>query len=128
MEALEELRRRHGVRALGAEEEGCAIARLPAGVYGFTYSPGQPEVPVFAKKDYQAFEIHKAADGTEYVVGFVTQKEASDLAAGNEGAAIRMFPDPWEGSQTLVRVDASRIVPPRRMPRENGNPFPFTIV
>jgi hypothetical protein len=27
----------------------------------------------------------------------------------------------------LARVDVSKIVPPKRMPCEDGNPFPFSI-
>jgi hypothetical protein len=124
---IEELRTRHGVRALKPEEEGTAIARLPPGVYGFTQAPNQSEVPVFARKSYHSFEVHKAADGTEYVIGFVTPAEALDLESAKTGAAIRLFPDRWEGSQTLVSASMQRIVPPKRMPREDGNPFPFTI-
>jgi hypothetical protein len=126
-EGIEELRRRHGVRPLEPAEEGSSIARLPPGVYGYSHAPGQPEVPLFARKSYHSFEVHKAGDGTEYLIGFVTPEEASNLAAGQEGAAVQMFPDPWESSQTLVSVDASKIVAPKRMPRENGNPFPFLI-
>jgi hypothetical protein len=126
-QALQDLRARHQVRALQPEEEGAAIAVLPSGVYGFTFAPGQPEVPVFSKNSYHSFEMHKAADGTEYVLGFVTPVEASDIAAGKAGAAIRLFPAPWESAQSLVSVPSSGIVAPKRMPREDGNPFPFTL-
>jgi hypothetical protein len=126
-ESIEQLRTQHGVRPLQPEQEGSGISRLPAGLYGFAYAPGQPETPIFSKKNYHSFEVHKAADGTEYLIGFVTPEEASDLAAVKEGAAIRLFPDPWEQSQTLASVPVSRIAPPKRMPREDGNPFPFTI-
>ncbi len=126
-EAIEQLRIRHGVRPLQPAEEGTAAARLPAGVYGFAYAPGQPETPLFAKKNFHCFEVHRAEDGTECVIGFVTPKEAEDLAGRTEGAAIRLFPDPWEHSRTLVSVRMPEIQPPKRMPREDGNPFPFTI-
>jgi hypothetical protein len=109
------------------DEEGSAIAVLPSGVYGFTYAPGQPEVPLFSKHNYHSFEVHKAADGTEYVLGFVTPSEASDIAAAKEGVAIRLFPAPWENSQSLVSVPASRMVASKRMPRDDGNPLPFTL-
>jgi hypothetical protein len=126
-ENIEQLRIRHGVRPLEPEEEGTATARLPAGVFGFTYAPAQPETPLFAKQNHHCFEVHKAADGTEYVIGFVTQSEASDLSAAKPGASVRLFPDPWESSQILVVVRVSNIVAPKRMPREDGNPLPFTI-
>ena len=79
---LDLLRDRHQVRSLRTDEEGFSIARLPNGVRGFTYAPGQPEVPVFAHKTYHSFEVHKAADGTEYMIGFVTPSEAEQLDAG----------------------------------------------
>ena len=124
---IEALRAQHQVRPLELEEEGSSIAALPNGVYGFTYAPGQPEVPLFSKQNYHCFEAHKASDGTEYLLGFVTPSEASDLASSKEGAAIRLFPSPWENSQTLVSVAVSGIVAPKRMPREDGNPLPFTL-
>jgi len=124
---LELLRDRHQVRSLRTDEEGFSIARLPNGVRGFTYAPGQPEVPVFAHKTYHSFEVHKAADGTEYMIGFVTPSEAEQIEAGTEGSGIRLFPDPSDDSPVLVSVPVARIVPPRRMPREDGNPFPFSL-
>jgi len=124
---LEALRASHKVRPLNGEEEGSPAASLPPGVYGFTYAPGQPEVPLFSKHNYHSFEVHKLADGTEYLIGFVTPSEASDIAAAKEGAAIRLFPAPWENSQSLVSIPASGIAPSKRMPREDGNPFPCTL-
>jgi len=124
---LEGLRSAHRVRPLAPEEEGSAVAHLPNGVYGFTYAPGQSEVPLFSKQNYHCFEVHKAADGTEYVLGFVTQLEASDLKASRQGAAIRLFPASWESSQSLVSVRVAGIVAPKRLPRDDGNPFPFTL-
>lgn len=124
---LETLRSNHKVRPLQPEEEGSPAAALPPGVYGFTYAPGQPEVPLFSKHNYHSFEVHKIADGTEYLIGFVTPSEASDIAAAKEGAAIRLYPEPWESSTSLVSVPAAGIHPPKRMPREDGNPFPCTL-
>ncbi|HLG96997.1 MAG TPA: hypothetical protein VKX49_11855 [Bryobacteraceae bacterium] len=124
---VEALRVTHEVRPLRPEEEGRDAALLPNGVYGFTYAPGQPEVPIFSKQHYHSFEVHKTADGTEYLIGFVTPSEASDLAASKEGASIRLFPSPWQNSQSLVSVRVSVMVASKRMPREDGNPLPFTI-
>ncbi len=124
---LELLRDRHQVRSLRPDEEGSSITRLPNGVRGFTYAPGQPEVPVFANKTYHSFEVHKAADGAEYLIGFVTPSEAQELEAGTEGASIRLLPDASDLAAVLVSVPGARIFPPKRMPREDGNPFPFSL-
>jgi hypothetical protein len=83
---------------------------------------------VFANKAYHSFEIHKAADGSEYLIGFVTTSGAALLESREEGAAIILFPDPRENSQSLVSVPRSRIVASKRgLPREDGNPLRFTI-
>ena len=44
----EQLRAAHGVRLVTETEEGTGVDRLPGGVYGFTYSPGLPNAPLFA--------------------------------------------------------------------------------
>jgi len=59
---IEALRGLHQVRPLERAEEGRAARDLPAGVYGYAYSPGLDEVPVFAQKKYHSFEVHKATD------------------------------------------------------------------
>jgi hypothetical protein len=125
---LQALRARHQVRALAPVEEGSTVAMLPPGVFGFTFAPGQPEVPLFSKHSYHSFEVHKAADGTEYLLGFVTPSEASDIAAAKEGAAIRLFPAPWEKATSLVSIPAAGMIASKRMPREDGNPLPLSLV
>jgi hypothetical protein len=125
---VETLRLRNQVRPLTHPEEGTAIGALSAGVYGYTCAPGFDEVPVFSKRTYHSFEVHKASDGAEYLMGFVTTPEAKDLELRKQGVAIRLFPEPWENSQSLVSVPALQILAPKRLPpREDGNPFLFTI-
>lgn len=124
----ETLRSDRNLRPLELEEEGTALDKQAAGVYGFTYGPDQPAPPLFSRHSYHSFEVHKDADGTGYLVGFVTSKEAGQVEAGESGARIRMFPDAFGEAQSLIRVQVSAIVPPKRMPREDGNPLPFTLV
>ena len=125
---FENLRDQHQVKPLKREEEGTAIGRLSGGVYGYTCAPGFDEVPVFSKKTYHSFEVHKAPDGTEYLLGYVTAEEAAGLDTRNQGASIRLFPDAWESSTQMVSVPFADIVAPKRLPpREDGNPFLFTI-
>ena len=126
--SVETLRLQHQVRPLARQEEGTAIGALTAGVYGYTCAPGFDEVPVFSKRTYHSFEMHKAADGAEYLIGFVTPEEAKNLELRESGAAIRLFPEAWENSQCLVSVPVLQIMAPKRLPpREDGNPFLFTI-
>lgn len=126
--SVETLRSDHSVRALRSEEEGTSLEHLPAGVYGFTYAPDQPTPPLFSKKNYHSFEVHKAGDGTGYLIGYVTSEEARDLETGKSGARVRLFPDAFGEAKSLVRVAISRIVTPKRMPRDEGNPLPFAIL
>ena len=127
-EAVERLRVQHGVRPLTSEEEGFSPERLPNGVYGYAYAPAEDEVPLFAAKSYHSFEMHKAADGGVFLIGYLTPEDASQLEAGKEGAALQLFPDPWEKAQTLVSVPVSKMLTAKKiLRREVGNPLHFTI-
>jgi hypothetical protein len=121
---IEHIRARHGLRALKNEEEGFPAAKLPGGVYGFTYSPGQDETPVFSNKAYHNFEVHKLEDGAERLIGYLTAPEVAILEAREPGAEVRLYPDVWEESTHLVSVDLTGTVRARRTPpREDGNPY-----
>src|SRR5690349_1994128 len=65
------LRASHGVRELAPELEGVALEHVPAGLYGFTYAP-LTESPLFAKQTTGSFEMHRALDGTAFLVAYVT--------------------------------------------------------
>jgi hypothetical protein len=98
------LRARHGVRLVKTEEEGQDIALLPNGVAGFTAAPGAGEMPVFAAPIYLATEVHKSAEGTIYLIGYLTAAEAAVLEAGAEPLQVNLYPEPYEEAQTLVAV------------------------
>ncbi len=59
----ETLRTVHRVRLVEDAEEGTGVNALPDGIYGFTYSPGLPNAPLFAVRRYRSFETHKLASG-----------------------------------------------------------------
>ena len=121
---IEQIRARHGLRALTNEEEGSPTARLPHGVYGFTYSPGQDETPVFGNKAYHNFEVHKLKDGAERLIGYLTVSEIAILEARKPGTEVRLYPDVWAESTQLVSVDLTATVRARRTPpRDDGNPY-----
>jgi hypothetical protein len=121
---IDQIRTRHGVRALTNEEEGSSTAKLPPGVFGFTYSPGQDETPVFGNRAYHNFEVHKLDDGGERIIGYVTTSEAVILEARKPGAEVLLYPEQWAESTHLVSVDLTGTVRLRRTPpREDGNPY-----
>ena len=124
---LDHLRAERNLRELEAAEEGTTAERLPDGVYGFTYSPAEA-VPLFAKKTWHSFEVHKLADGSQFLVGFVTGKEAENVRSGAP-AEITLFPDPWEESTELVSVPLTGAVPAKKGPsREGGNGLKVAIM
>lgn len=100
------------------------MARLPNGVYGFTYAPSQDEMPVFANKSYHCFEIHKLEDGGLHLVGYVKPEEAAALEVGKANIEVLLYPDAWRESNQLVSVDLGRVIRSRRpLTREEGNPY-----
>jgi hypothetical protein len=66
----EQIRIGHGVRLVKADEEGTGVNALPAGVYGFTYSPGLPNAPIWAVRRFRTYETHKLANGEIFVIAY----------------------------------------------------------
>jgi len=123
----EQLRATRALRALESAEEGFAAEHLPNGVYGFTYSPAEA-VPLFTKKTWHSYEVHKLADGTLHLVGFVNAKEA-EIVRHSSPAEITLFPDPWEDAKELVSVPLARAIPSKKGPsREGGNGLKLALV
>ena len=106
----EVLRARHRVRPLEDAEEGYGIQRLPDGVYGFTYSPGPREFPLFKTGRPHTFEVHKLATGAVVLIGFASEDAASLVESGKAPACIRLFPAPHPGASTLVSVPLGPMV------------------
>ena len=118
---LIQLRAGHQLRLVESSEEGFACEQLPNGVYGFTYAPQEAAIPLFSKKTWHSFEVHKLPDGSQRLVGFVSPRDA-ELIRGGLHVEVTLFPDPWKDSIELVSVPMSRMVPSRRGPsREGGN-------
>ncbi len=115
------LRVSHHVRLVEASEEGVAADRQPNGVYGFAYAPQEAAIPLFSKKSWHSFEIHKLPDGALHLVGYVSAADAGFIQSG-EHVEVTLFPDPWENSTQLVSVPLTRVVPSKRGPsRDGGN-------
>jgi hypothetical protein len=53
------LRESGGVRLVTDSEEGAGVNALPDGVYGYTYSPGLPNAPLFATRRFAATRFTK---------------------------------------------------------------------
>ena len=48
------IRDAHGVRLVSEAEEGTGVNALPGGVYGYTYSPGLTNAPLFMTRRYRS--------------------------------------------------------------------------
>ena len=106
---LEDLRASHNVRIVTEEEDGTGIDKLPAGVYGFTYSPASDNFPLFEKRALRSYEAHKLSDGTAVLVGFITEGESLQMSAGRETVTIHLFPEPQEEATNLTLVPMTRV-------------------
>lgn len=117
---IESLRALNQVQLINEEVEGTAAADLPSSTYGFTWAP-QAEAPLFRKQGYQSFEIHKAADGEIYLIGFITTEDSNRLASSREDFYINLYPLPYEGATKAVSIAKSRILQHRDPTRDVGN-------
>jgi hypothetical protein len=122
------LRSNRNLRAVASEEEGFAIPALPAGIYGFTYSPNFDETPLFANKRYQSFEFHKMADGAVELVGYLTAAEAERVNSGQANVEVHLYPGAWKDADRLVSLPLARLVRTKQRPaRENGCPYTLRL-
>jgi len=122
------LRSSRNLRPLEKAEAGTAIPALPAGTYGFTYSPNFEQTPLFQDKSFQAFEFHKLAGGAVELVGYMSAEDAAKLHADKAAAEVDLYPDPWQQAQELVTVPMNRIARSTRRPaRDKGCPYTLKL-
>jgi hypothetical protein len=123
----EQLRAAHGVRPVTGTEEGTGVNQLPGGVYGFTYSPGLPNAPLFAVKRYRSYEIHKLSTGETFVIAFADADTARQIASTAADTNVRVHPDPTDAADVLVEIPYSRIRHHRQYAAPNQEGFTVTI-
>jgi hypothetical protein len=121
------LRATHGVRPVTDREEGTGVNELPAGIYGFTYSPGLPNAPLFTVKRYRSYEIHKLATGEPLVIAFADPETARQLASTMPAANLRVHPEPNDTAAVLVAIPYSRITHHRQYAAPNQEGFAVTL-
>ena len=123
----ETLRAVHQVRLVTQDEEGTGVNALPTGTYGFTYSPGLSNAPLFAIRRYRSFETHKLASGDIFIVGFVTRESSAALSSTLTDVAIQLQPEPEGPADVLVTIPYSRIRQHRQYAAPNQHGFPLTV-
>ena len=124
----EALRTVHQVRLVADSEEGTGLNALPGGVYGFTYSPGLPNAPLFAVRRYRSYEIHKLPSGDAFVIGFAKPEVARELSTASAAATLQIHPQPEQGFDTLVTIPYSRIRQHRQYAAPNQDGFTVTVL
>jgi hypothetical protein len=121
------LRVAHQVRLVSEPEEGNGVNALPGGVYGFTYSPGLPNAPLFAVRRYRSYETHKLPGGDVFVIGFARAEDARDLSIATQEMSLQIHPKP-EGDHTiLVTIPYARIRQHRQYAAPNQDGFAVTV-
>jgi hypothetical protein len=124
----ETLRTVHQVRLVEAAEEGTGINALPAGVYGFTYSPGLPNAPLFAVRRYRSYELHKLASGDIFIIGFTTRDAVNLLSSALTDVTVQVQPEPEGDANVLVTVPYSRIRQHRQYAMPNQHGFAVSVM
>ena len=121
------LREAHRVRLVSEREEGTGLNKLPLSVYGFTYSPGIEEAPLFAKRSFRSYEAHKLASGDVTLVGFTSAESARQLTTSTEDISLQVQPMPEDGQDTLVEIPYSRIRRHKGYAAPNQHGFSVTV-
>ena len=121
------LRVAHQVRPVTDAEEGTGVNALPGGTYGFTYSPGLPNAPLFAARRYRSYETHKLPSGEVYVIGFAKSDVARALSTASEEMTLQIHPQPEDDYATLMTIPYSKIRHHRQYAAPNQDGFTVTV-
>jgi hypothetical protein len=124
---LATLRAQKALTVIASEREGAPLATLPDNLYGFTYSPVNESTPLFAKRTFQVFEVHKLTLGVVHLLGFLTEKEAATFFDGKESLECHLYPEPHGEATRLVEVPLERIAKAKQVSRSAGNYMPLTL-
>jgi hypothetical protein len=122
-----QLRTAHNVRPVMGTEEGTGVNRLPGGVYGFTYSPGLPNAPLFAVRRYRSYEIHKLSTGDAFVIAFADAETARQIASAVSDVNVRVHSDAADAAAVLVKIPYARIRHHRQYAAPNQDGFVVTV-
>ena len=123
----EQIRTGHGVRLVTADEEGTGVNALPAGVYGYTYSPGLPNAPIWAVRRYRSYETHKLANGEIFVIAYTDVSTAAQIESASADISVVVNPEAGSDTNVLVQIPYSRIRQHRQHAAPNQEGFVVTL-
>ena len=135
-ELRRQLRRKNGVSELSFSTPAFRFSVVPAGSFGFitpkflgmaliTKSPDLPFEPVSPTPN--AFEIHKLADGSGMLVGFVEAQLKPQLISSEQMKNVRfgLYSNPSDKAPHIVAVSLTKLLvermPTRLNPKEPGS-------
>ena len=121
------IRASHGVQLVGEGEEGTGVNALPGGVYGYTYSPGLINAPLFAARRYRSYETHKLASGKVFVIGYADADTAAQLESASADVTVIAHPEPNPDAITIVKIPYSRIRQHSQYAAPNQDGFTVTV-
>ncbi|MDA1185274.1 MAG: hypothetical protein O2930_11610 [Acidobacteria bacterium] len=121
------IRDAHGVRLVSDVEEGTGVNALPGGVYGYTYSPGLINAPLFAARRYRTYEIHKLTDGETFIIGYVDAGTAERIASAAEEVKVQIGPEADSDDSVVVKISYSRIRRHGQIAAPNQDGFTVTL-
>jgi hypothetical protein len=124
---MEALRERKKLMSVGPELEGSPLGVLPDNVFGFTYSPVNESTPLFTKRPFQSFEIHKLTEGIVQILGFVAPEEAAKIKEGSAQIEFNLYPEPHKEATELVEVPMDRVLRIKPSSRIDGNYLPIAL-
>ncbi|MBM3814364.1 MAG: hypothetical protein FJW20_22295 [Acidimicrobiia bacterium] len=122
---LEAIRLGKKLIAFGPELDGCPLGTLPENIYGFTFSPLNDSTPLYNKRAFQSFEVHKTAEGVQ-ILGYATPDQARQIREGVE-VEFNLYPEPRDNSTELVELSLHRIVKAKPLSRTDGNYMPVHL-
>lgn len=121
------IRDAHGVRIVSDVEEGTGVNALPGGVYGYTYSPGLLNAPLFGARRYRTYETHKLADGETFIIGYADTETAEQIASAAADVKILISPEPSSDDSVVVKISYSRIRQHGQYAAPNQDGFTVTL-
>ncbi|MSO82333.1 MAG: hypothetical protein EXQ53_03415 [Acidobacteria bacterium] len=122
-----EIRAAHGVRLVSDREEGTGVNALPGGVYGYTYSPGLANAPIFATRRYRSYETHRLPSGEVFVIAYADERAAQEIASATADVTVQVHPEPSPDASSLVKISYSRIRRHRQISAPNQGGFTVTL-
>ena len=122
-----EIRDAHGVRLVTDAEEGTGVNALPGGVYGYTYSPGLINAPLFKTRRYRTYETHKLVSGETFLVAYADADTSAQIASAPEDVTVQANPEPSSDDSVIVKIPYSRIRQHSQYAAPNRDGFTVTL-